>query len=172
MRESSSGILELLAASSKPVTYQQVAQETGLKSPKTALSKLKKKGLVDNIGKNQWVITDKGQELLKKRLDKPAAIVREEVPLSMEDTFREVGRRLYFSRQGRRLDSIVYYVKALCDFTDPICIWNALTDFNLTPRVKYTWIEAYLATASPRETMPAELEEKRYLFLKEGEELI
>jgi len=172
MRESSNGILGILAASSEPITYQQIAQETGLKSPKTALSKLKKKGLVDNTGKNQWVISDKGQELLRKQLEKPATVVRGEVPLSMEDTFREVGKRLYFSKQGARLDSILYYLKTMCDFTGPISIWNALTDFNLTPRGKYSWIKLYLAIVSPGERMPAELEEKRYLFLKGGEELI
>ena len=180
MRQSSSAILEFLTASSEPITYQQIAQETGLKSPKTALSKLKKKGLVDNTGKNQWMVTNKGQELLKKQLEQPAnqpiekpiTVVTEEIPLSMEDTFREVGKRLYFSKQRARLDSIVYYVKAISDFINPISIWSALTDFNLTPRVKYTWIRVYLAIASPQERMPAELEEKRYLFLKEGEELI
>ncbi len=172
MRQSSSAILELLAASSEPITYQQIARETGSKSPKTALSKLKKKVLVDNTDKNQWVVTNKGQELLKKQLGKPITVAREEVPLSMEDTFREVGKALYFSKQGARLDNIIYYVKAISGFINPISIWNALTDFNLTPRVKYTWIRAYLAIASPQERIPAELEEKRYLFLKEGEELI
>ncbi|GAG08163.1 unnamed protein product, partial [marine sediment metagenome] len=149
MRQSSSAILEFLAASSEPITYQQIAQETGLKSPKTALSKLKKKGLVNNTGKNQWMVTNKGQELLRKQLEqptnqpieKPVSVVTEEVPLSTEDTFREVGKRLYFSKQGARLDSIVYYVKRIAGFIDPISIWNALTDFNLTPRVKYTWIK-------------------------------
>lgn len=180
MRQSSSAILGFLAASSEPITCQQVAQETGLKSPKTALSKLKKKGLVDSTGKNQWIVTNKGQELLRKQLEqptnqpieKPISVVTEDVPLSTEDTFREAGKMLYFSKQEPRFDSIVCYVKRLSGFIDPVSIWNALTDFNLTPSVKYTWIKMYLAMASPWEKMPAELEEKRHLFLKEGEEFI
>ena len=180
MRQSSSAILEFLASSGEPITYQQIAEETGLKSPKTALSKLKKKGLVDNTGRNQWMITNKGQELVRKQLAQPTSqpigkrvtAVTEEVPLNMEDTFREVGKSLYFSKQGAYLDSIVYYVKEISGFAGPISIWNALSDFNLTPRVKYTWIKAYLATAGPQKRMPAELEEKVYEFLKKDEELI
>ncbi len=175
MRQRSNAILEFLAASSEPIAYQQIAQETGLKSPKTALSKLKKKGLVDNTGKNQWMVTSKGQELLRKQLEQPVKqpekpIIMEEA-LSIEDIFREAGKMLYFSKQGDRLGNIVYYVKRISGFSTPISIWNALTDFNLAPRVKYTWIKMYLAIASPWEKMPAELEEKLY-ELKEDKELI
>jgi len=163
MRQRSNAILEFLAASSEPTTYQQIAQETGLKSPKTALSKLKAKGLINNTGKNQWTVTSKGQELLRKQLEQPVKqsekpIIMEEA-LSEEDTFREAGKTLYFSKQGDRLDSIVYYVKRISGFSNPVSIWNALTDFNLAPRVKYTWIKMYLAIASPWKKMPAELEE-------------
>jgi len=176
MRQRSNAILEFLAVSSEPIAYQQIAQETGLKSPKTALSKLKKKGLVDNTGKNQWMVTSKGQELLRKQLEQP--VKQSEEPIIMEealtfrDIFREAGKILYFSKQGGRLDNIVYYVERLSGFINPVSIWIALTDLELAPRVKYTWIKLYLAMASPWETMPAELEEKRRLFLKEGEESI
>ncbi len=176
MKQRSNAILEFLASSSEPTTYQQIAQETGLKSPKTALSKLKAKGLINNTSKNQWMVTSEGQELLRRQLEQPVKqsekpIIMEEA-LSAEDTFREAGKMLHFSKQGPRFDSIVCYVKRLSGFIDPVSIWDALTDFDLTPRVKYTWIKMYLAMASPWEKMPAELEEKRRLFLKEGEELI
>jgi len=182
MGQSTTVILEILAALSGPTTYQQIAQETGLKSPKSALSKLKAKGLVENIGKNQWSLTGKGEELLRNQPEqrseqltgKPATAVAEATPISMEDIFRESGELLFFAgaKNKARLDEIVYYVGAIAGFADPVKIWDALCDFNLSPRVKYCWLRMFMAKANPWQRMPAELEEKRHLFLKEAEELI
>jgi len=162
--------LEFLATSSESITYQQIAQETGLKSPKTALSKLKKKGLVGNFGDNRWTISAKGKKQLNEQLErstsqpieKPASVVAGEIPLTMEDVFREAGELLFFAgdKNKGRLDSIVYYVGEIAGFTDPIKIWNALCDFNLTPRVKYCWLQMFMAKATPWQRMPAELKEK------------
>jgi len=177
MRRSGSAILEFLAASSEPITYQQIAEETGLKSPKTALSKLKKKGLVDNFGDNQWTISAKGEKQLNEQLEqstsqpigKPVTVVTEEIPLTMEDVFREAGELLFFAgaKNKARLDSIVYYVGEIAGFADPIKIWNALCDFNLTLRVKYCWLKMFMAKATPWQRMPAELEEKCSEFFEE-----
>ena len=170
MRRSGSAILEFLAALSEPITYQQIAGETGLKSPKTALSKLKKKGLVDNFGDNQWTISAKGEKQLNEQLEqstsqaieKPVSVATEEIPLTMEDVFREAGEKLFFAgaKNKDRLDSIVYYIGEIAGFADPVKIWNALCDFNLTPRVKYCWLQVFMAKATPGQRMPAELEEK------------
>ncbi|MBA7477145.1 hypothetical protein ES707_12543 [subsurface metagenome] len=177
MRQSRSAILEFLATSSEPITYQQIAQETGLKSPKTALSKLKKKGLVDNFGNNQWTISAKGEEQLNEQLEqstsqpieKPVSVVTEEIPLFMEDVFREAGELLFFmgAKNKARLDSIVYYVGKIAGFDDPVKIWDALCDLNLTPRVKYCWLQMFMAKATPWQRMPAELEEKCKEFFEE-----
>ena len=177
MRQTSSALLEFLATSSKPSTYQRIAEETGLKSPRSALSKLKKKGLVDNTGKNRWLITNKGRELFKKQPEKPtnqrlqtSATDVDEVPVTMEDTFRKAGQELWFrdSKQQARLESIVRYVGRIAGFEDPIAMWNALCDWELTPRLKYTWLRMYLVMAG-RKKFPAELEEK-YWSLVEGKE--
>jgi len=170
MRRNRSAVLEFLATSSEPITYQQIAQETGLKSPKTALSKLKKKGLVDNFGDNQWTISAKGKKQLNEQLEqptsqsieKPVSVVTGEIPLTMEDVFREAGELLFFAgdKNKARLDSIVYYVSRMVGFADPIKIWDALCDFNLTPRIKYCWLQMFMAKATPWQRMPAELEEK------------
>lgn len=177
MRQSRSAILEVLAASSEPITYQQIAQETGLKSPKTALSKLKKKGLVDNFGDNQWTISAKGKKQLNEQLEqstsqpieKPVSVVTEGIPLTMEDVFREAGELLFFAGAENKahLEGIVYYVGEIAGFADPVKIWNALCDFNLTPRVKYCWLQMFMAKATPWQRMPAELEEKRSEFFEE-----
>ena len=177
MRRNRSAILEFLATSSKPITYQQVGQETGLKSPKTALSKLKKKGLVDNVGNNQWTISAKGKKQLNEQLEqstsqpieKPVSVVTEEIPLFTEDVFREAGELLFFAgaKNKARLDSIVYYVGKIAGFDDPVKIWDALCDFNLAPRVKYCWIQMFMAREAPGQRMPVELEEKCKEFLEE-----
>lgn len=71
---------------SGPATYQQVSQATGLKSPKTCLSKLKRKGLVDNTGDNQWVLTTRGIKQLNEPEQQPPEkppeklVVTEEMP--------------------------------------------------------------------------------------------
>jgi hypothetical protein len=177
MRQTSNALLQFLATSSEPSTYQQIAEETGLKSPRSALSKLKKKGLIDNTGKNQWVITNKGRELFKKQPEKPtnqrlqtSVTDADEVPVTMEDTFRKAGQMLWFrdSKQQQHLESIIYYVRRIAGFEDPIAIWNALCDWELTPTVQYTWLRMYLAMAGVKE-FPAELQEK-YLSLVERKE--
>jgi predicted transcriptional regulator len=169
MRRSGTAIFEFLSTSSEPITYQQIAKETGLKSPKSALSKLKKKGLVENVGKNQWALTGKGKDYLGNQLGKPAAAVTGETPISMEDIFRDVGKHLWFesAKDQPRLDEIVYYVGAIAGFADPVKIWNALTDYGLSPRVKYTWIKLFLVEANPWQQMPRELEEKYCSLLED-----
>jgi len=177
MRQSRSAILEFLATSSEPITYQQIGQETGLKSPKTALSKLKKKGLVDNVGNNQWTISAKGEKQLNEQLEqstsqpieKPVSVVTEEIPLFTEDVFRQVGELLFFAgaKNKARLDSIVYYVGRIAGFDDPVKIWNALCDFKLTPRVKYCWLQMFMFRETPGQRMPAEIEEKCKEFFEE-----
>lgn len=179
MRQSRSAILEFLATSSKPITYQQVERETGLKSPKTALSKLKNKGLVDNISRNQWMLSAKGKKQLSEQLEvkkskrsQPTeeAISEElgETPFFTEDVFREAGELLFFAgpKNKARLDSIVYYVSKIAGFNDPVKIWNALSDLKLSAQVKYCWIKMFMARETPGQRMPAEIEE-RYKELEE-----
>lgn len=159
---------------SGPATYQQVSQATGLKSPKTCLSKLKRKGLVDNTGDNQWVLTTKGVKQLNEQeqqpLEKPLekAVLIEEMPVTSEGIFRKVGQKLWFSsiRDQDRLDAIIYYVGQIAGFSNPTKIWNALITFRLTPRVKYTWIAVFLTEVGQR--MPEEIEEKYAELLGNG----
>jgi hypothetical protein len=87
----------------------------------------------------------------------------------MAETFREAGRRLWFSRRLSLLNEIVYFVGEIAGFIDPVKMWNALNYYDLTPRVKYTWIKLYFAMISPGKGLPAEFEEKRYLFLEKDE---
>lgn len=178
MERSSNSILDLLSTLGKPATHQEIAHSTGLRSAKSALSKLKKLRLVDNTSPNQWTLTSKGRKVVDSRREireteeplseKPAIatvdvdVDVEEIPVTLEDLFRQVGRKLFFTweKDKNRLDAIVYYVGETAGFGDPVKIWNALCDFRLASRVKYCWIEVFMIEADLGRHMPEELREK------------
>ncbi len=147
----------------------------GVKSPKTALSKLKRRGLATTIEMNRWLITEKGQELLSDGQKQLEQLGRKVAPsedgelLTEGDVFKDVGRNLFPYISEQRLDSIVYYVEELTGFRSPEAIWNALCDYKLTPRNKFTWLRVYFKKVDPQAPMPEMLLEKRSLFLKDGE---
>ncbi len=176
MERSSNSILDLLSTLGKPATHHEIAHSTGLRSAKSALSKLKKLGLLDNTSLNQWTLTSKGRKVVDSRSEtreteeplseKPAIatvdVDVEEIPVTLEDLFRQAGRKLFFtSAKGKnRLDAIVYYVGEMAGFDDPVKIWNALCDFRLASRVKYCWIEVFMIEADLGWHMPEEVREK------------
>lgn len=182
MKQSTKAVLQFMKTLGVPATYQQVSKATGLKSPKSCLSKLKTKGLVDNTIENQWVLTTKGVKQLNEQPEQPIqqpsqkavggveTPTLEAPPVTLEDLFRNVGQNLWFpkTKDQAKLEAITFYVGRMTGFSDPTEIWNALCDYGLTMRAKYTWLKMFVIQAGLK--MPEEVEEKYNELI--GNELI